>query len=310
MHGQSENEARYIGVDIGGTKTSVCLGDATGAVLSKRKFPTQETYETVLFDIASAIEKIISFTDVRTIKAIGVSCGGPLDRDKGVILSPPNLPSWDHVPVTDILSHTFAIPAYLENDANACALAEWYWGNGRGFSHLLFLTFGTGLGAGLILNGKLYAGASSLAGEVGHVRIAEDGPFCYGKRGSWEGYCSGAGLSELYRQKKGISLSGKDICNAAKEGDPIAGEIVHISATYLGRGIAMLIDIFNPECIIIGSIFSRDEQLFRPGMERELAKEALEQSRGTCVITCAALGDSLGDKAALGVAIDRSKEQR
>ena len=112
--------------------------------------------------------------------AVGISCGGPLDSKKGLILSPPNLPGWDNVPVTKLLSEALQVPAFLQNDADACAIAEWRFGAGQGCENMVFLTFGTGLGAGLILNGKLYQGASGMAGEVGHLRLFDNGHIGYG----------------------------------------------------------------------------------------------------------------------------------
>jgi glucokinase len=152
-----------IGVDIGGTKCAVVLGDEE-RIVNKIRFATTSCEETIE-NIIKAIE------DIGAGDAIGISCGGPLDSDKGVIMSPPNLSDWDNVHITKILSDRFGIPAYLCNDANACALAEWKYGAGKGTRNMVFLTFGTGLGAGLIIDGKLYSGTNGNAGEVGHVRL-------------------------------------------------------------------------------------------------------------------------------------------
>ena len=186
----------------------------------------------------------------------------PLDTRRGVIQAPPNLPLWDEVPICALLSERYGCPAYLQNDANACAIAEWRFGAGRGTRNMVFLTFGTGLGAGLILDGRLYEGANGMAGEAGHLRLAADGPEGYGKRGSFEGFCSGG----------------------------------------------VLIDLFNPERIVIGSIFARAEALFRPGMEAVIAREALAQSAAVCRVVPAQLGDSIGDVAALTIAIEFSQK--
>ena len=169
----------FIGIDIGGTKCAVVKGDLNG-ITDKISFAT-EGCEGTLARIFDAVESLLPAT------AIGISCGGPLDDRRGVILSPPNLPGWDEVYITDMLRDRFSIPAYLCNDANACALAEWKFGAGRGSRNMIFLTFGTGLGAGLILDGRLYSGTSGMAGEVGHVRLDDDGPVGFGKRGSFEG---------------------------------------------------------------------------------------------------------------------------
>jgi glucokinase len=299
----------YIGLDIGGTKTAVSFWQGEN-LLQKRQFPTCGSPAEVIEMIIDAIDRIggeCSAGKTRTAAALGISCGGPLDSKNGLILSPPNLPGWDTVPIVSILEKKTGVPCFLENDANACALAEWYWGAGRGYRNLAFLTFGTGLGCGLILNGQLYRGTGDLAGEVGHIRIAEDGPEGYGKRGSWEGYCSGGGLSRLYAETTGRNETGKYICDAAEKGDPAAVQVIESCAFYLGRGLALLIDILNPECIILGSIFARSEKLFRTTMEAVIEREALAFSRGQCVVLPARLGEMLGDRAALGVAVNGLK---
>ncbi|MDR3337982.1 MAG: ROK family protein [Treponema sp.] len=308
---------RYIGLDIGGTKTAVSFWEegaedfsGKGTVLIRKdQFSTTGSPEAVISRALDTIESLSAETGIETgrFTALGISCGGPLDSGKGLILSPPNLPLWDRVPILSILGEKTGLPCFLENDANACALAEWYWGAGRGYRDMAFLTFGTGLGAGLILNGRLYRGAGDLAGEVGHIRIAEDGPEGYGKRGSWEGYCSGGGLSRLYAEVTGRQETGKYICDAAEKGEPEARNVIENCAFYLGRGLALLIDILNPQCIVLGSIFARSEGLFRTIVESVIEQEALALSRRQCVILPAQLGEFLGDRAALGVAINGVK---
>ena len=284
----------YWGLDIGGTKTAFIRGDGEGHILSRQEIATRsaESWEALLLTLLPKVGQP---------RAIGVSCGNPLDSEKGVILSPPNLPGWDDVPITAWLSARYHAPAYLENDANACALAEWRFGAGQGCRNMVFLTFGTGFGAGLILNGRLYRGASGMAGEIGHVRYASGGPVGYGKAGSYEGFCSGGGIAQL------AGVSAKATVMMAEAGDPGAQEALTHSAQALGMGCAMLIDLFNPERIVIGSIFARAERWFRQEMERVIAKEALPGSRALCRVLPAVLGDAIGDIAALSVAIDGSK---
>lgn len=185
-------EKIYWGLDIGGTKCALVTGNDQCHVLSRFQVATRDYahWEEVL-------TALLEHAPQDPPEAIGISCGGPLDSRQGLILSPPNLPGWDNVPITAWLRQRTGAPAYLQNDANACALAEWRFGAGRGCQNMIFLTFGTGLGAGFILNGKLYAGANDMAGEVGHVRAAPDGPVGYGKRGSFEGFCSGGGIAQL-----------------------------------------------------------------------------------------------------------------
>lgn len=304
------NLRKYIGIDIGGTKTAISLGDNEGNLLGKRKFPTIPGVDTMIGRILEEVEILVSqSSNVSNIKAIGISCGGPLDTRGGVIQSPPNLPGWDNIPIVDIVSRHFSIPTYLENDANACALAEWYWGNGKGFDSVIFLTFGTGLGAGMILNGSLYRGNDGLAGEVGHWRMADTGPYCYYKHGSWESFVSGAGISGLYEMKTGNKLNAHEICKLAKKNDDCAMSVIEQSARMLGAGLALLIDLLNPQRIIIGSIYTRDEELFRPIMNQVLAREALSVPYASCEVVPSLLGEQLGDMAALGIARDHSMEK-
>ena len=301
-----------IGVDIGGTKCAVVLGNTNG-IIKKIRFATT-TYKETMENIRRAIREMGDFD------AIGISCGGPLDSKKGLILSPPNLPGWDHIPITDMLSEEFGVPTYLCNDADACALAEWKFGAGKGTENMIFLTFGTGMGAGLILNGKLYSGTNGMAGEIGHMRMREYGPVGYGKAGSFEGFCSGGGIAQIgqtlaleqlqmgktspyCKTKQDMEqITARLLADYARQGDEIAKETYRISGEMLGRGLSVLIDIFNPEKIVIGSVFARAEDLLRPHMEKILRKEALPASYAACEIVPAALGDSIGDYAALAVA--------
>ena len=254
-------------------------------------------------------------------RAIGISCGGPLDEGRGMILSPPNLPGWDEVPITAMLTDRFGVPAYLCNDANACALAEWKFGAGMGTQNMIFLTFGTGMGAGLILNGKLYSGTNGNAGEVGHMRLAEYGPVGYGKAGSFEGFCSGGGIKQLgqtlakevlqcgkttsycHSYEELETISAKSLAMAADNGDETAQRVWQIAADKLGMGVSLLIDLLNPEAIVIGSIFERSEHLLRERMEAMISREVLPQSRQVCRILPAKLGDEIGDYAAIAVAM-------
>ena len=288
------------GLDIGGTKTAFLTGTREGKVLSRRALPTADYpgWEALLTAL------LPEPGEAEPPEAVGVSCGGPLDSERGLILSPPNLPGWDEVPVTRWLSDRYGVPAFLQNDANACALAEWKYGAGRGARNMVFLTFGTGFGAGLILDGRLYAGTNDQAGEIGHVRAAEDGPVGYGKAGSFEGFCSGGGLRRLSLMRLGRDLSAKELCALARAGDRGAAAVVEESARTLGRCLSLLVDVLNPERIVIGSVFARAEDLFRGPMEEVMERESLSLSRGVCRVVPAQLGDAIGDLAALTVAVN------
>ncbi len=304
----------YLGIDIGGTKCAVVLGNEKGEILRKVRFETT--------DRDSTIEKLIEVTrEMGEFRSIGISCGGPLDSKKGVIMSPPNLVGWDNVPICEILKNEFSVPVYLCNDANACALAEWKFGAGKGTQNMVFLTFGTGLGAGLILDGKLYSGTNDMAGEVGHIRLENFGPVGYGKKGSFEGFCSGGGIAQLgkilalEKLQMGEStlfcknkdelenITAKSIAKSAFAGDETAKKVYEICGRQLGRGLSVLVDILNPERIVIGSIFQRSEQLLREYMEETVREESLSLSRQVCEIVPAELEENLGDIAALSVAM-------
>ena len=296
-------ESRIIGVDIGGTKISVSVGTTNAQIIDKVIFATKFCLEETLNTLK---EIILNFTSkYSSIIGVGVSCGGPLNSELGVIVSPPNLPNWRDVPICSLISSWVHLPTFLENDASACALAEWKWGAGIGIANLVFLTFGTGMGAGLILNNTLYRGTSGLAGEVGHIRLHENGPIGYGKKGSFEGFCSGGGLSRNYENHFSEYKSGKQICEDARSGSIQALEIINESARYLGYGLSIILDILNPEMIIIGSIYTRDMDLFNEEMMRVIEKEALPESKKNCLIVPSVLKENLGDLAAIGTFLNR-----
>ena len=187
-----------LGFDIGGTKCAVITARYEDGELSfcgRESIPTDRSvgpYE--------MIDRLCALADTMLEEkpcAIGISCGNPMDSKKGIILSPPNLPGWDNVEIVRVLEERYGAHAYLQNDADACAIAEWRFGAGRGVQNMVFMTFGTGLGAGLILDGRLYAGTNDNAGEAGHIRLAKIGPVGYGKEGSFEGFCSGGGIAQI-----------------------------------------------------------------------------------------------------------------
>ena len=305
----------WAGIDVGGTKCAAVLArPAQGRpeILAKRRFDTAEhpLPMDMLSVLAQAVTQMCASLHASPV-GIGVSCGGPLDSRRGLILSPPNLPGWDCVPVCDLLREKLGVPVFLQNDANACAVAEWKFGAGRGTRNMIFLTFGTGLGAGLILNGRLYSGTNDMAGEVGHIRLCPDGPVGYGKRGSFEGFCSGGGLRQLAEMRRAAfdgettltadDLSAKAVAAHADAGDALAKSIYTECGEMLGRGLAVLVDILNPERIVLGSIYARSGHLLRDAMLRTLRDEALPLALEVCTVVPAELGDSIGDYAALGV---------
>ena len=318
------------GIDIGGTKCAIsfaCLDEEKIKFLDKVRMDTErEDFARAVKDFIRVIRLKLNENPKWRLCSIGISCGGPLDAQEGLILSPPNLPKWERADIFTPLKRAFGVPVMIQNDADACALAEWRMGAGKGCQNMIFLTFGTGMGAGLILNGRLYSGTNNLAGEVGHIRLAEEGPVGYGKGGSFEGFCSGGGIADLGRKRAGEALdagkpplfcpgredlpriSAKSIAEAMEQGDALAAEIFDTVGEYLGRGISLLVDILNPERIIIGSIYARQRKTLEKRMLEVVEAEALKVSARVCRILPASLGEQIGDYAAVSVGIKAYEE--
>jgi glucokinase len=316
-----------LGFDIGGTKCAVILGSLSAEkkmvirdkVSLATDIPVFEMIELLFVTAEKMLEK--HGVGIEQLDGIGISCGGPLSSKRGLILSPPNLPGWDNIPIVQMAENRFKRRVLMQNDANACAVAEWKYGAGQGYNSMIFLTFGTGMGAGLILNGKLYSGISDLAGEVGHMRLSDMGPVGFGKAGSFEGYCSGGGIAQLgqikAREKLQIGqkvsycenlsklkdVTAKSIADAAFNGDEVAIEVYRICAHFLGKALAQLIDILNPELIVLGSIYGRAKNLLEPVMLEVIRQEALPDSYDACKIVPAGLSENIGDIAALSLAL-------
>lgn len=318
------SEKVWMGVDIGGTKTALVVSSHPPIVDARREFPTlpAEGPGQALENIKTGIRDLLAGQGLTeaALHAIGVSCGGPLDRFAGVIQSPPNLSTWVDVPVKAILEEEFHVGCQVENDANAGAVAEHRYGAGQGCQNMVFLTMGTGLGAGIIADGRLYHGASDLAGEIGHVRLTRAGPVGHNKAGSVEGWASGGGVAQVARRavesarKRGqktlleahlnrdIEITARDVAQAAEQGDVVARRIIKSTGRRLGEALAILVDVLNPERIVIGGLAMRlGETLLAPARS-VMHREALAPAARVCQVVPAALGEQIGDIAALCVA--------
>lgn len=312
--------ARVIGLDIGGTKCAALLADVGEGIdiVQKIRFDTRAGlgFEYARGKLFEAIKALLAASD-HPVSAIGISCGGPLNSRTGVIQSPPNLPGWDEIPLTKMLTEAFGLPAYLQNDANACGLVEWKMGAGRGAENMVFLTMGTGMGAGIIAEGRLLRGACDMAGEVGHVRLAAEGPVGYGKAGSFEGFSSGGGIARLAEtlrarwEAKGDApawneasgeLTAKVLADYARRGDVHARKVFAEAGERLGEGIAILADVLNPEVVVIGGVYMRCEDLLSEAMWRAIRREALAHTANGLRVLPAQTGENIGDYAAVMVA--------
>lgn len=311
-----------LGFDIGGTKCAVVTArweNDNVTLLKKDRCDTDRSLSP-----SRMIDKLIGMADSileRKPDAIGISCGGPLNSKTGVILCPPNLPGWINVEIVKQIEAHYGVPTHLQNDANACAVAEWKFGAAKGKSNVVFMTFGTGLGAGLIIDGRLYAGTNDNAGELGHIRLDRFGPVGFGKAGSFEGFCSGNGIAQLgYMKalealqtgrrpayfKEGMTqsdLTARSIAEAAYSGDPVALEVYRVCGEYLGRGLSMIIDLLNPQVIVIGSVFARSRDLLWEAAKKIINEEALSASADCCQVLPAGLGEHIGDYAAVATAL-------
>lgn len=314
------------GVDIGGTKTAVVLSSVPPQILERLAFPTrpEQGPGIAIRRIVRSLRTALSSRglDASDVAAIGISCGSPLDPVLGLIQRPPNLLTWENVPICSILETEFGARCYLENDANAGALAEARFGAAQGTKDCVFLTMGTGLGAGLILNGQLHRGISYAAGEIGHVRLTRHGPRGHGKIGSVEGWASGGGMAQvastyiraalargetttMTKNTGGVStdITARDVAESARGGDPVAIAVVKKVGQRLGETMSILIDVLNPECIVVGGLALRFGEDLLLAARETVKRQTLRESAERCRIVPAALGEQIGDVAALCAAM-------
>jgi glucokinase len=315
----------WAGVDIGGTKTAVVISSSPPEILKRIEFPTlpERGPEPAIREIKAAMHAMLAgqSATLPALMGIGISCGGPLDRNKGVVQAPPNLSTWIDVPIVESLSSEFHCRTNLENDANAGAVAEHRFGAGRGYHNMVFLTLGTGLGSGIIINDRLYCGANDMAGEIGHIRLTRSGPVGYNKAGSAEGWASGAGMAQIAERALKVArrsgrktvlldafesnrVSARDVGMAAQAGDAVARSIVRTSGRKLGEALAILVDILNPECIVIGGLAMRLGEMILGPARVSMRREALGPAAAVCRVVPALLGEKIGDVAALCIAMD------
>lgn len=301
-----------IGVDLGGTKINTGIVDENGRVLRSIKAPTlaKEGPYPVIERIKKSIHDVLDETnmDLGCIGGIGIISPGPIDSDKGLVINPSNLPGWDHIPIVNILKEEFKLPVMLDNDANAAALAEYLFGAGKGLKHFVYITVSTGIGGGVIIDGKLYRGANSNAAEVGHMTMDYKGPKCNcGNIGCFEAFASGTaiarfaneavqrGRNTLIKEIAGESdITAQHVFEAAVLKDPVALELIENEAFYLGIGISNIITFANPERIAIGGGVSKQWDMFYEGMMATIRERTLKPMVDVCQIVKSELKDNIG----------------
>jgi len=312
-----------LGIDLGGTKINTALVDRAGRLVAHdfRETLVGEGPDPVIRRMIDAAREVMARAQVLPdqVKAAGVCAPGPLDLDAGLILSPPNLPGWDRIPLIARISKALGMPAQLENDANAAALGENRFGAGRGTQHMIYVTASTGIGGGLILDGRLYHGASGLAGEIGHQTIMVHGPICgCGNRGCLESLASGTAIARRGRESvaRGVPtlmaalaegdpgrISAKLVAQAAEQGDAEASMIISQAMDFLGIGMANMVNLFNPELIVIGGgLTNLGDALFGP-VRRAVERMAFPTAAQAVRIVRAELGDNVGALGAAALAL-------
>ncbi len=297
-----------LGIDIGGTKSAALIGDSEGNVLARQSALTpQGPWEDAYALLLSLVHAVCRDYGVKLteLAAVGVSCGGPLDSRTGIVHAPPSLPHWVDVPLRALLEADLGLPVTLENDANATALAEHRWGAGMGCRDMAFLTMGTGIGAGLILDGALYRGRRDLAGEIGHATIYPGGVPCLcGKRGCLEAMASGTSIGRMGRERFGEdTLTAHDVCARARLGDSVALSVIADASLAMGIGLANLLQTLNLERIVLGTLAVHAADLFLEPIRAATEAYCWPRVWDGVSIVPAALGDAAQDKAALAIAL-------
>ncbi len=300
-----------IGIDLGGTFIKAAIVDPRGRVLARMKRPTEAAMgkERVVDNVFSIVRalKAVSFS-LGGISALGMGIPGVIDFRRGVISTSPNLPGWENIPIRKMLSRRVGMPLYLENDANAAALGEKWMGAAKDVQDFCFITLGTGVGGGLVLDGKIWHGADGMAGEVGHMTIDPDGPRCRcGNRGCLEMYASAKALQRMIRQVlssgkrsrffgeiRGKEISGDVIHRAAKAGDRVSREAFARMGSALGIGIASLVNLLNLEKVVFGGGLSAAWKFFSPALRGEVKSRAFAAPARRVRIVRAAAGEDAG----------------
>ncbi len=301
-----------IGIDVGGTNVKIALVNDKGNIIYSNSIPTRAEmgYEYTINNMKEAIAELIKETksDAKSIEGIGFGFPGQIDYQKGIVRLAPNIPGWVEVPIAEIIEKEFGIPTRVDNDVRCAALGELNYGAGIGCENLICITVGTGIGSGLIINGKLVRGASNAAGEIGHIKLdMNGGPLCgCGDRGCLEAFASGpsivamaeeyikGGKSTKYRELANPDITPYIVSEAAKQGDPVAKRIFTIMGEYIGIGLASVVNLLNPEKIIIGGGVAAAGDLLLNPIKENLIKRAMPIAGAAVEIVPAQLGNSAG----------------
>lgn len=315
-----------VAVDIGGTKILAALVSEQGGIVARHRADTPARGVDAVLDVIAASVRAVqqaARVPANQVVAAGVGAPGPLNPESGIVFEAPNLPGWRDVPLKARLEARLSLPVFVEHDATAAALGEWWLGAGRGVHDLIYLTISTGIGGGIITGDQVVHGASGTAGEVGHMTIDVNGPPCSCGRstGCLEVLASGTAIARMAREAIAagkrtavLALAGGDpeaigadhVEAAAREGDAVAAQIFTRAATYLGVGVANLLNLLNPARVIIGGGVSKAGDLLFDPVRRIARQRAFERPGRDVEIVPAALGDDVGAIGAAAVALQRA----
>lgn len=310
----------FVGVDLGATKIAAGLVNQEGEILAHTRELTrvEEGLEAVIRRITACIQGLLAKAEKlsRPVAAVGICSPGPLDHESGVVLSPPNLTGWRDVPLKTIMEGKLSLPTFIEHDVKAAVLAEYHFGAGQGVDYLVYITVGTGIGAGILLNGELFRGCANIAGEVGHITIDVNGPPCScGRRGCVEAFAAGPAIGRTARQavEEGAEtcltnliagnlekITAELVTQAAHEGDALARKVLQDAGYHLGIGLGNLANLMNPRRVVIGGGVSKAGEIFFEAVGEGVRRWSFPKAAEVLEIVPAALGDDVG---ILGAAI-------
>lgn len=289
-----------VGVDLGGTKIQTILMDTNGEIISDYycKTEAERGPDHVIEKIMDGIQKV---KGNHRLKGIGIGAPGPLDPKKGLILSPPNLPGWDRIPLVEIIQDHFNEQVFLQNDANVAALAEYRFGAGKGIDDMVYITISTGIGAGIIVNGKLVSGAQGCAGELGNIIIHPDGKERDGlNNGSLEGLASGTAIGEEGYSRLQVTGGAQEVFELVKSNNEEAGKIIDEALTYLAIAIANTIHTINPTLFVLGGGVMKQAEMIIPLLKDKVRKRVYPVLQDHIEIEQAKLSQNAG---AIGAAL-------
>ncbi len=307
--------AKRIGIDVGGTNVKIALVDDNGKIIYSNSVPTYAKmgYEYTVNNIKQAIKDLMKETNTTPsdIEGIGFDFPGQVDCKTGVVKLAPNIPGWVNVPIAQMIEDEFHIPTRIDNDVRCAALGELKFGAGRGCENFICITVGTGIGSGIVINGKVVRGATNAAGELGHIKLQMNGgPICgCGDTGCLEAFASGpaivamaqeyikGGKSTKFREMaavEGGEITPYMVAKAAEEGDPVAKRIFEIVGEYIGIGLTSVINLLNPERVIIGGGVAESGELLLGPIRKIIKERAMVVAGNAVEIVPAQLGNSAG----------------